>query len=63
MAYYLSKPSLIQPSKTMYYTGDGKWSDDISETKSYPNKEELEVWIANEDNTNGGFKTATVVEE
>jgi hypothetical protein len=47
----------------MYYTGDGKWSDDISETKSYPNKEELEVWIANEDNTNGGFKTATVVEE
>ena len=61
MAYYLTKQSLIQSSKTMYYTGDGRWSDDISDKKNYPTRGPLDEWIANDDNKSGGFKNATVV--
>ena len=63
MAYYLTKPCMIQSSKTLYYTGNSTWSDDITEKKSYAARETLDVWIANEDSKSGGFKNATVVEE
>ena len=61
MAYYLKKQSLIQSSKTMYYTGDGRWSDNIADKKNYPTRGPLDEWIANKDNKSGGFKNATVV--
>jgi len=54
---------MIQSSKTLYYTGNSTWSDDITEKKSYAARETLDVWIANEDSKSGGFKNATVVEE
>jgi len=62
MAYYLTKPCLIQSSKTLYYTGDSVWSDDILDKKNFPTRGPLDTLIANVDGKSGGFKNATVVE-
>ncbi len=61
MAYYLTKPCLIQSSKTLYFTGKNTWSDDISDKKNFPTRGPLDQKIANEDGKSGGFKNATVV--
>jgi len=61
MAYYLTKPCLIQSSKTLYFTGNSTWSDDISDKKNFPTRGPLDQKIANEDGQSGGFKNATVV--
>ena len=34
MAFHIQKPSAIG-SKTVYYTGGSKWSDDYSQRKSF----------------------------
>jgi len=62
MAYYLTKPCLIQSSKTLYFTGGNTWSDDISDKKNFPTRDPLDAKIANADGKSGGFKNATVVE-
>jgi hypothetical protein len=61
MTYYLTKPCSIQSSKTLYYTGNSVWSDDISDKKNFPTRGPLDTLVANADGTSGGFKTATVV--
>lgn len=61
MAYYLTKPCLVQSSKTLYYTGNSVWSDDISDKKNFSTRRPLDKLVANVDGTSGGFKTATVV--
>jgi hypothetical protein len=63
MAYYLTKPALIDSSITLYYAGGSRWSDQISEKAVFATREVLDEKIANADNLSGGFKTATVVEE
>jgi hypothetical protein len=52
---------LIQSSKTLYFTGNGTWSDDISDKKNFSARGPLDQRIANEDGKSGGFKNATVV--
>ena len=63
MAFYLTKPSLIDSSITLYYAGGSRWSDQSSEKVTYATRESLDAKIANTDGKSGGFKTATVVEE
>lgn len=63
MAYYLTKQSLIQSSKTMYCTGDGRWSDQVSEKVTFATRDGLDQKIVNVDRMSGGFKNTTVVEE
>ena len=50
-------------SKTVYYTGDSKWSEALSERKSYVSEAAAKSQIANPDGKNGGFKGSTIVEE
>ena len=50
-------------SKTVYYTGDSKWSEALSERKSYISESDAKSQIANPDGKNGGFKGSTIVEE
>ena len=63
MAFYATKPSLIDSSITLYYAGGSRWSDQPSEKVTFASREGLDLKIANEDGKSGGFKTATVVEE
>ena len=50
-------------SKTVYYTGNSKWSEALSEKKSYISEAAAKAEIANPDGKNGGFTGSTVVEE
>ena len=50
-------------SKTVYYTGDMKWSEAQSERKSYVSESDAKSQIANPYGKNGGFTGSTIVEE
>ena len=50
-------------SKTVYYTGDSKWSEALSERKSYISESAATSETANPDGKNGGFTGSTIVEE
>jgi len=63
MAFYIKKQSILMDSKTVYYTGDSKWSEALSERKSYVSESDAKSQISNPDGKNGGFKGSTVVEE
>ena len=63
MAFYATKPSLIDSSITLYYAGGSRWSDQPSEKVTYATRDALDRKVANDDGKTGGFKTATVVEE
>ena len=64
MAYHIKKNSVILgAAKTVYYTGDSKWSEALSERKSYISESAAQAQIANPDGKNGGFTGSTIVEE
>ena len=63
MPYHIKKNSVLINSKTVYYTGDSKWSEALSERKSYVSEAAAKSQIANPDGKNGGFTGSTVVEE
>ena len=63
MAFYIKKQSILMDSKTVYYTGDSKWSESYSERKSYVSESDANAQIANPDGKNGGFTGSTIVEE
>jgi hypothetical protein len=63
MAFYATKPSLIDPSITVYYAGGNRWSDQSSEKVTFATREGLDAKVVNLDGKTGGFKNATVVEE
>ena len=63
MAFYIKKQSVLIDSKTVYYTGDSKWSEALSEKKSYISEAAAKAKIANPDGKNGGFTGSTIVEE
>ena len=63
MPYHIKKNSVLVNSKTVYYTGDTKWSESYSERKSYISEAAAKSQIANPDGKNGGFKGSTIVEE
>ena len=63
MPYFIKKQSILMDSKTVYYTGDMKWSEAYSERKSYISETSAKSQISNPDGKNGGFKGSTIVEE
>ena len=63
MPYHIKKNSVLINSKTVYYTGDSKWSESYSERKSYISESAAQAQIANPDGKNGGFKGSSIVEE
>ena len=63
MPYHIKKNSVLINSKTVYYTGDSKWSESYSERKSYVSEADAKSQIANPDGKNGGFKGSIIVEE
>ena len=50
-------------TKTVFYTGNSKWSEALSERKSYNSESAAQAQIDNPDGKNGGFKGSTIVEE
>ena len=63
MPFHIKKNSVLVNSKTVYYTGDTKWSESYSERKSYISEAAAKSQIANPDGKNGGFTGSTIVEE
>ena len=63
MPYHIKKNSVLVNSKTVYYTGDTKWSEAYSERKSYISETSAKSQISNPDGKNGGFKGSIIVEE
>ena len=61
MAYHITRPNALDPSKVVYYTGGNTWSDDPADKKSFATKAKAEELFPNPDGTNGGFKNATAV--
>ena len=63
MAYHIKKTSALDSSKTVYFTGNAVWSDDITQRKTYANESDANAQIANPDGKIGGFTGSTIVEE
>ena len=63
MAFYIKKQSILMDSKTVYYTGDSKWSDAYTDRKSYSTGDDAAAEMANPDGKNGGFTGSTIVAE
>ena len=61
MAYHIKKPSLINSSINVYYTGNRRWTDDFSERKVYSSDPSGDM--TNSDGKNGGWTNAAVVSE
>ena len=63
MAYFIQKPSRIDESITVYYVGNGRWSDDPSQKASFTTEDAATNIMTNPDGKNGGWSGATVVSE
>lgn len=63
MAYHIKKPSLLNPSVSLYYAGGVRWTDDYGDRKVYAEESEANTRIAPGDGRNGGFNGASVVNE
>ena len=68
MAYYITKPFSLNPSKTLYYVGEdnakvARFSDDPAGKVTYSTESEANAKIANPDGKNGAFTSAVVVSE
>ena len=61
MPFHIKKPSLINSSVEVYYTGNRRWTDAYYERKVYSSDPSSEM--TNTDGTNGGWTGATVVSE
>ena len=71
MPYHIKRTSILTGSN-VYYKAGSQWTDDYSQRKQYSSKSTADAVIAPTtrviggkviDNTNGGFKNATVVTE
>ena len=63
MVYFIQKPSRIDESITVYYVGNGRWSDDSSQKASFITEDAATNIMTNPDGKNGGWSGATVVSE
>jgi len=63
MAFYCTKPSVIDSSITLYFAGGNRWTDQESEKVTFATREGLDKKVVNLDGKTGAFRTATVVEE
>lgn len=66
MAFYITKPSLISDSITLYYKGDNRWSDSSDDKVTYETESEARSIIESPGRysiDNGGFTRSTIVSE
>ena len=61
MPYHIKRTSRVDGDITVYYCGDGKWSDTYSEREVF-NSDPTPMTV-NSDGTNGGWAGSTVVSE
>ncbi len=61
MAYYISKPSIIDSNVTVYYAGANRWTDDISEKALFATEEGANAIRENPDGKNGGWKDSVII--
>ena len=63
MAYqYISRPNLLEPTRTMYYAGGNRWTEDFEDRHRFGSKAEATAHIHNPDGTNGGWSRCTIVQ-
>jgi len=60
MAYYIQKPSLIDPDVIVYYAGKNRWTDDPAQKVLFATEEATNI-IHQE--KRDGWKNSTVVSE
>lgn len=66
MAFYITKPSIISDSITLYYKGDNRWSDSSDDKVTYETESEARSIIESPGRysiDNGGFTRSTIVSE
>ena len=63
MAFYCTKPSVIDSSITLYYCGANRWSDQESDKALYASRATLDEKVSNSLGLTGGFTNAQVIEE
>jgi hypothetical protein len=63
MAYYISKPSIIDSKIIVYYAGANRWSDNISERVLFATEESANAIRENPDGKNGGWRNSTIKSE
>jgi hypothetical protein len=61
MAYHIQKPSLIDQAITVYYAGEGRWTDDSSQKLSFGTKTSATKLLQNSDGKNGGWNNSVVI--
>jgi len=60
MAYYIQKPSLINPDVVVYYAGKNRWTDDPTQRALFATEEATNII---HEEKRGGWKNSTVVSE
>ena len=61
MPYHIKKPSALDSSVDVYYTGDKRWTDNYDDRKKYTNNPTY--LTTNSDGKNGGWAGCTIVTE
>jgi|TARA_B100000035_G_C20527840_1_gene348278 hypothetical protein len=61
--HHIKKPHVLDPEVTVYYVGNGRWTDNFDQRKKYTSKVKANAQIANTDGTNGGWTGCTIVQE
>ena len=61
MPYHIKKPSALDSSVDVYYTGDKRWTDKYDDRKKYTNNPTY--LTTNSDGKNGGWAGCTIVTE
>ena len=52
--HHIKKPHVLDPEVTVYYVGNGRWTDNFDQRKKYTSRVKANAQIANTDGTNGG---------
>ena len=63
MAYFIQKPSRIDESITVYYVGNGRWSDDPTQKALFASENAATEIMTNSDGKNGGWSNVTIISE
>ncbi len=63
MAWYIKRASRVDPDITVYYKGNGQWTDNIADKATYTSQAKCNTARTNNDGKNGGWNGSTAVSE
>ena len=63
MAYYITKPHILDSTKTLFYVGSNRWTETYNDRKVFPIKSIADNRIINTDGRNGGFEGSQVLSD